>query len=157
MKSNKKIFILAGLLVSLVISSTAFGWGKGDRDYTGNMDKFFTRIEKKLNLTAEQSPKVKAIFQEVSDKFKEMRDAAPADGFTQVADSFRSDTFDPDLLGKQMNERLAAMTERMNFVSLKMNEFHAILTPEQRNTFADMMSRFNKDGRGRHGGNRGWF
>ncbi len=110
------------------------------------------RISSKLDLDTTQSAKLQAVIDTVNslrqDKFKSHEQV-----LDQIRNSIKSDTLDKQLLLGMVNEHADTVKQLAPAVIDKLAEFHASLTPAQREKLADHLDRFRHGGKfcGRHG------
>ena len=107
-------------------------------------DMIVKHISKELDLNDAQKTKLKALVAEIQAKHEELR-TGKAEQVEQFTNEIRKDTLDLDRINQLIDEKHEAMAEMRPFMIEKLTEFHAMLTPEQRNKLADKMEAFHKE------------
>ncbi|MDH5560607.1 MAG: Spy/CpxP family protein refolding chaperone [Deltaproteobacteria bacterium] len=156
MKRSWIVLILSTVLLTLALSSCGFSgkrWYKMTPEERGAY--FVEKMTKELDLTPDQVTKLEKLKVEFlanqSTHFQGRQAHHQA-----IMDQFRSDRIDIEQLKAQMQEHHLGQGQRMDFMLEKLQEFHLILTPDQRNKLADHMLERSNWGHGHgHGGGFG--
>jgi Spy/CpxP family protein refolding chaperone len=101
-------------------------------------ERFLARMSKALDLSAEQQEKIQAIMAEYRDKVAPLRQSLDANR-DQLRQAARADTFDEVAVRTLAASQAAAKTELMVERARMQNQIHAVLTPEQRKLAAEKM------------------
>ena len=140
------------LLVLMLAFGATFAFGKHDHAGRG-IDRMVAKMEKELNLTKDQSTKIRAILSEDTAGMGEMRamhrehgGMAPMGGMgmmggPEFAKQLRADKVDTEALNKGFEERQTQMREMHAKHLAKFVAIHDVLTPEQRAKAADEMEK----------------
>lgn len=101
-------------------------------------------ISKELDLNDAQKAKLKIMAQDIKAKHKAMR-AENAQNFDQFTAQIRKDKLDMNVINSLIDKKHETMQQIRPFALEKLTEFHAMLTPEQRNKLADKMEKFHQE------------
>ena len=150
-KNAKKASLLLALIAGLFISGC-----QHDRDPHKQADKIVTRMKKELNLSDEQTSRVRKLAHEVADS---LRPPPPMGMHEEMQGGFlkqlRADAVDTASLNKESGERMAEMQEHMKehraFMIREFTQLHDILTPEQREKLAAYLEKRKGEMREKYG------
>lgn len=156
---NKRQLFLSSLLAStLAVSTLAFAGpngdycgkhGKGTADKTAFMEKRLDRMSEKLELTADQKAKMKAVMESKPD-FKTQKEALRKE-FKALDPT--SASYETEL--KALAVKKAALVEQSTIArGMKRKQVAGILTAEQRKKMEEMKGKHHK--RGHHRGHGGY-
>ncbi|XDD50686.1 Spy/CpxP family protein refolding chaperone [Leptospira sp. WS92.C1] len=101
------------------------------------------KITSELDLNDSQKTELNRIKDEVLSKRKELKLEGPRIP-AEVLAQFRQPTLDEKKINKPFELEMNKMTEMRSFMTKKAIEFHAILTPEQRNKLVDLITEFQQ-------------
>ncbi len=135
MNKKWKSFLVLGTASLLVFTNCHW-----KRSFESRADWVAGKLSSKLDLTKEQEDKLEIMKKEIVAKHLELKpknDLWMQSLLTQV----RADKMDGKNIEKLGNDREASMTEMRKLVQQKLVEFHAILTPEQRKEFAELLEK----------------
>ncbi|WP_421868590.1 Spy/CpxP family protein refolding chaperone [Motiliproteus sp.] len=119
------------------------GWSK--RDPERMQQRMLDKLDRKLELTAEQREQISTL---MAKKFDSMRDAykdrGPMRDQWQALDPSAADY--TEQVEKLAKERAQSMADRMMERAQYKADLYSILTPEQQQEFAELEQRFSKRG-----------
>ena len=147
-----KLKIFTGL--SMLLSAAVFGaaCGRGHfhhREVTeDHINRVSERIADKLDMNDVQKEKMKRLSEKIAAKLPVMK-RHRSEMSDMVSRQFSSDTFNRSEVEESMKSHQDQMKEMHSFIAASMEEFHGILTPEQRKKVIDFMEK-NRDKHG-HG------
>ena len=101
------------------------------------------KVSKTLDISKEQKKKLALIMDEVKAKHQDQVTSHNA-MFDAFLEQVRSDQIDEEDLSKRLDEQHAKMDQMRPFVVSKIKEFHAMLTPEQREKLAEKMAEYHR-------------
>lgn len=101
------------------------------------------KITSELDLNDSQKEKLYKIKDEILSKRKELKLQGPRIPAEALAE-FRQPTLDEKKINKSFELEMNKMTEMRTFMTKKAIEFHAVLTPEQRNKLVDLITEFQQ-------------
>jgi Spy/CpxP family protein refolding chaperone len=143
-------FLSVLAVVALGVSSLTFagcqGHGRHGGDPHKKADRMVEKLRKKLELNDDQTAKTRAIAHALADKaseFRSLHGEVRKEALTQL----RSATPDESALNRVAEDQEHKFTALRVFAVQKFSEFHAVLTPEQREKLADYLEK----SRHRHG------
>ena len=149
-----KYFRAAGFLAVLAFVLAAAGCEKGGERGrfgmrpgrhldAGRAERMVKIISKKLDLTDAQKAGLDKIKDSILAKQKEMEENAErAKSMEEIAGIIKSDKIDRAGLIKLIEAKEAQVKGMRDFMIDKLIEFHALLTPEQRQKLAEKISEF---------------
>ena len=118
----------------------------GRMGFGGNM----LRMARALDLNDEQREKARALMNDIDEFRRERREATRE----TVSELFTRDSLSPQDAAKMLALREQHRAENRAFMSGKLSEFHAILTPAQRERAVALMTERRRGFRGFHRGDR---
>lgn len=113
---------------------------KGDFKMHEAMKK---KIAKELDLTEEQQAKLDAIHEVVKSQCPSQKETHQ-EMFEDFKTEIRKDTLDQDVIKQMMAHKHERINEIKPLVMEKIVEFHACLTPEQKETLISHMEKFHE-------------
>jgi Spy/CpxP family protein refolding chaperone len=144
-KRNLIIFVVLGAVIimgGLAACKPGFHHRGFDRFDVAAMTG---RVAWMLDLTADQKVELERLAGEVAEQAKIMREERDACR-QEVADLVRQDTIQPEVVDAMVAEKIAKMQTMADFVTVRLMEFHKILTPEQREKIAGQIENFTPGG-----------
>jgi Spy/CpxP family protein refolding chaperone len=155
MVKKTTIGILVGVL--LLVTAGAIVYARAGSFVPGLMlDGMKARMIENLELTTGQVDSIEAIIEEIKAEIPDMREHHRGI-HDEFARQFTNDTFDQEAIKTTLEEKLVELKGMTDFMITKVSEFHAILTPEQREKLVEHMreikeNRYSGFGHGpRHG------
>ncbi|TGM77599.1 periplasmic heavy metal sensor [Leptospira mtsangambouensis] len=141
MISLKKTFKIVATIGLVSVMAFAFGNCRGHKDFEKRIEWVASKLTSKLDLDEAQKAKLETIKAELIAKHKEMKPKHES-WAKEMATQIRAEKIDTKLLDKMSIERETRHQEMRKFFQSKLVEFHAVLKPEQREKFADLVERF---------------
>lgn len=114
---------------------------RGHYDFEKRIEWVASKLSSKLDLDETQKAKMEEIKKEILAKHKELKPNRGA-WAKDLSAQIKSEKIDAKVLEKWASEREQKHTEMRKFLQSKLIEFHAILKPEQRETFAELVEKF---------------
>ena len=115
-----------------------------------HFERMIERVDRKLDLSDSQRDSLEKMAGEAREFIREKHRARA----NEMADLWRRDKINADDVAAVIRARKENRDERHNFIAVKAAEFHAILTPQQREKMAEEMphwiGKFAKRGWGYH-------
>lgn len=141
MISRKPYFKI--IVTTLLVGSFAFLFGncRGHKDFEKRIEWVASKLTSKLDLDETQKAKLGTIKAELIAKHKEMKPKQES-WAKEMANQIRSEKIDTKYLDKMSVERESRHQEMRKFFQTKLVEFHAVLRPEQREKFAELVEKF---------------
>lgn len=137
----KVIIISTAILTFLILLAacrTKFShcWAHGDSEKRINW--LAKKITSELDLNDDQQITLNRIKEEIMAKQREFRSANKREEhLNRFLDEIKKDSLDREVLIKITDERLNHINEMRTFLIDKLIEFHAVLTPEQKEKLAE--------------------
>ncbi|TGL62482.1 Spy/CpxP family protein refolding chaperone [Leptospira jelokensis] len=141
MISFKQVLKMTTTIVLVSTMAFAFGNCRGHKDFEKRMEWVASKLTSKLDLDDSQKAKLESIKQELIAKHKEMKPKHES-WAKEMATQIRAEKIDTKLLDKMSSERETRHQEMRKFFQTKLVEFHAVLKPEQREKFAELVEKF---------------
>ena len=127
--------MMLALGVGTVLFAGCHGHGRHGGDPHKKADKIVDKMKNKLELNQDQEVKARKIAHEVADRaaeFRAMRKEVRQEALLQL----RAAAVDEGALNQNLENQEAKFKELRTFMIQKFAEFHAVLTPEQREKLA---------------------
>jgi hypothetical protein len=141
-KNNLQIVIILGMLAVLITSA-----GCHRKSSEQRAEHIVNSIAEKLELNEPQKAKLNAMKQEFLAKAPAMKKTRE-ETFDQLIGLMRKPSIDPGVVSGLSEKNRAQADELITFLFSKFSEFHAMLTPEQRERAAKEMERWREKYRG---------
>ncbi|MCW7463898.1 Spy/CpxP family protein refolding chaperone [Leptospira limi] len=141
MISFKKALKITTTLGLVSVMAFAFGNCRGHKDFEKRIEWVTSKLTSKLDLDDAQKAKLESIKAELIAKHKEMKPKHES-WAKELASQIRSEKIDTKYLDKMSAERETRHQEMRKFFQTKLVEFHAVLKPEQREKFAELVEKF---------------
>lgn len=136
--------MLAGMVSGLVASMLFFTGCRRDADHHPDPDRIVEEITSRLNLDEEQSARLREMVLDLEAEVVALHDSAP-DLHTLIPEMIRGERLDGVELQQLYNDKRDSVDRLAEKVISHLVEFHAILTPEQRETLATKIENHPKN------------
>ncbi|MDF3819938.1 Spy/CpxP family protein refolding chaperone [Leptospira sp. 96542] len=143
MKSLKKIFRITTLVGFVFAFGLVFANCRGHHSFEKRVEWVASKLTSKLDLDESQIAKLGTIKSEIIAKHKELK-PKHMNWASEIAKQVRQEKIDSKVLDKMSSEKDVRHQEMRKFFHAKLVEFHAILKPEQREKFAELIEKFSK-------------
>jgi Spy/CpxP family protein refolding chaperone len=145
LRRKLQIVIVFGVLALLVTSA-----GCHRKSSEQRAEGIVNTIAERLELNDTQKAKLSSMKEEFLAKAPAMKKTRE-ESFDQMIGLMRSPSIDPDIIRGLAEKNRAQADELIGFILAKFSEFHAMLTPEQREKAAKEMERWREKYREYHG------
>ena len=137
-----KIIILA-VIITVITSISFYSCARKAWTPEARAEKIVKKLVSKLNLNQEQTAKLYQIKNELLAKSKENR-MKRVQIRNEIVSQIRGSSVDTEKINKVFSESEDKRIETRKYFITKFAEFHAVLTPEQRNKLADMVLKLSR-------------
>lgn len=134
---NKKLksVLVVGTAALLVFTNCHY-----KRSFEGKADWVANKLASKLDLNDDQEAKLQIMKKEIIAKHLELKPKNDL-WMQSLLVQIKADKMDGKTIEKLGNDREASMSEMRKLIQAKLVEFHAILNPEQKKDFAELLEK----------------
>ena len=133
---KRKVLLWGAISLAVLTLLAACGRSPDDR-WDRRSDYVVRRLDRELNLTQEQRVEVEALVAEVTAEMASRRESSEPQ-FDEAQALFRQDRLSAEEVEAFIEAYEGDRQQTRRFMAQKVAEFHAILTPEQRDRLAQL-------------------
>jgi Spy/CpxP family protein refolding chaperone len=144
-----KVIIISAVVITIVIllaacrSKFSHCWAHGDPEKKVNW--ITKKISSELDLNDTQKEKLNSIKEEILAKHSEFKSTNKREEhLNRFLEEIKKDSLDREFLVEISDEKMQHFEEIRSFAVEKLIEFHAILTPEQKEKLAEKITEFHE-------------